>query len=266
MPTPHALIITGYGFNCDPETLHAYQLAGATAQRLHLNQLITHPEVLDTAQILTFQGGFSYGDDTGSGRGVANRLRQIIPHLDQFFQRDTLTLGVCNGFQVLTNLGVLPATTTDHRFTPQGALLRNQSHTYQCQWVHLRSAPDSPCVWTQNLGVWSTGIAHGEGQWYCPDDVLHTLQSQGQIALQYCNADGEVSPQTNPNGSRQSIAGICDPTGRIFGLMPHPERHLHFTNHPQHTARRLALQATGQPVPTFGEGRGIFDNAVRYFS
>lgn len=253
-----ALVLTGFGINCELETAHAFERAGAEAQRIHLNDLIEAPERLDEAQILAIPGGFSFGDDIASGRILANRLRyQLGEALQQFVQDGKLAIGICNGFQVLVKMGLLPL--FDGAMQQSVTLTHNDSSRFEDRWVHLAVDAQTKCVWTAGITTLEAPIRHGEGKLIVQDDAtLQRLQQQGQVVMRYAHADG--APATgaypaNPNGSVDDIAGICDPSGRIFGLMPHPEAFLYGYNHPTWT--RQALQHEGA-------GLQLFKNAVAH--
>ena len=273
MTKPLALIFSGYGLNCEEETLRAFEMSGARGQIVHINDVIEKPSMLEKVQIIAMPGGFSYGDDTGSGKAYGNRLRGHLGKvLQQFFERDTLTIGICNGFQILTAAGILP-----------GALIANDSGRYLCRWVDLKVAEESP--WLSGMERFSLPIAHGEGKYYASLDVLDSLSAEGgslpdrqagafggkkenAIALKYVS--GEVSSHfdmpPNPNGSIENIAGVTARNGRILGLMPHPERAVSFFQLPHWTYLKERLLRSGEPLPTEGPGLQIFRNAVHYFS
>lgn len=257
MKNPKVLVLSGYGINCETETAFAFERFGAVAERVHVNDLIDGTQSLDEYQILAVPGGFSYGDHTGSGKAMANRIMNNMGEkIMAFAQRDTLTIGICNGFQILVALGLVPAIEGKYGIR-QAALMRNTSARYQCEWVKVAQASEK-CIWTKNLGQMDIPIAHGEGNFYIDDAGLATLKANDQIALRYVGR--------NPNGATDDIAGVCDPSGRIFGLMPHPERFLFMTNHPNWTKQKEMLRRTGQEITMAGNGETIFANAVAYFS
>lgn len=256
--TPHALVLTGFGINCDNETQLVFERAGATATRVHLNDLAERPEQLRDAQILAVPGGFSFGDHVASGRILANRLRyRLREPLKEFVAAGKLAIGICNGFQVLTKMGMLPLTTGD--FAQEVTLTHNDSNRYEDRWVTLLGEAGSKSVWTRGIAALEVPVRHGEGK-FVPRDaaLLAKLEANGQIALRYAGSDGAPAQgvyPANPNGSVGDIAGICDPSGRIFGLMPHPEAYWQRTNHPQWTRMEL---------PEEGAGMQIFRNAVAF--
>jgi phosphoribosylformylglycinamidine synthase I len=268
--TPRALILTGYGINCDRETEFAFGLAGGRAKRVHVNDLIDRHEKLSDYQILAVPGGFSYGDDIASGRVLANKLRTNLgDDVQDFVSSEKLIIGICNGFQVLVKSGLLPG--LDNNYTSQTATLTfNTSGRYEDRWVHLSSAGNR-CVFTEGISRLYLPVAHGEGRFTDGKNgggILERLKSNSQIALVYCREDGSHAGGEfpwNPNGSEMDIAGICDPTGRVFGLMPHPERFLHLTHHPLWTRLKEDAARKAASLPEEGDGLQIFRNAVRYF-
>jgi phosphoribosylformylglycinamidine synthase I len=265
MAKPKVIVLGGYGINCEQETVHAFRLAGAQADIVHINDLVDGRTNLVDYQILAFPGGFSYGDDTGSGNALAHRIKNHLwERVLAFVQGDRLAIGICNGFQIMVNLGLLPATGGDYG-QRQVALIHNTSARYLCRWVDLRVHGDSP--WLRGMDTLSLPIAHGEGNFYAPADVLGKLQDGGLVALTY--AAGEICAhldlEPNPNGSLVDIAGLTDPTGRLLGLMPHPERAVVFTQLPHWTWLKEKHLREGQKIPERGPGLRIFQNAVEYF-
>lgn len=253
-----ALILTGYGINCEAETAQAFGRAGAAATRIHLNDLLETPEYLRDHHIFAVPGGFSFGDDVASGRILANRLRYRLGEpLREFVEDGKLVVGICNGFQVLVKMGLLPL--FDEDFEQVATLTHNDSGRFEDRWVHLTVDPKTVCVWLEGVEYLELPVRHGEGKFLVHDEhVLYRLQKSGQVALRYALAQGERAagryPQ-NPNGSLDDIAGICDPSGRIFGLMPHPEAHTDGTHHPRWTREGLKEE---------GAGLALFRNAVAF--
>jgi phosphoribosylformylglycinamidine synthase subunit PurSL len=261
---PKAAIITGYGINCEEETAHAITLAGARADIIHVNDLIDGFTHLSDYQIMVIPGGFSYGDETGSGQALANRIKNhLLDQLEEFVAQDKLVLGICNGFQVLVSLGLLPNNNING-FQDKIALTHNDSALYTVRWVDLKIDNDSP--WLKGLDSISLPIAHGEGKFVAKPEVLENLKKNHQIALSYIK--GEQSKYqdlpANPNGSIESIAGITDETGRILGLMPHPERAIFFTHLPNWQVKKEQLKREGKALPSVGPGLSIFANGVKY--
>jgi phosphoribosylformylglycinamidine synthase len=221
-----ACVLFAAGTNCDRETVLALESAGARAETVHVNQLLRREKCLADYHLLVLPGGFSYGDYIASGRVLANELRHNLQdEVRALHARGGLILGICNGFQVLVKAGLLPAFET--LFEPQSVTLdTNESGRYEDRWVYL-SVEDSPCVFTRDLpALIRLPVAHAEGRFLTAGAAsLGRLQAGGQVVLRYVSESGDP-PQypENPNGSELDIAGVCDPTGRIFGLMPHPER------------------------------------------
>lgn len=245
MTTPRSLVLRAAGTNCEFETLRALELAGSRGEILHLAQLLKEPGRLDEVELIVIAGGFSYGDDVAAGRVFGLELRHhLTRELKAFVERGGLVLGVCNGFQVLVDTGLLALDDLGPR---DFALTGNSSNHYECRWVSLRSE-DCACPWLVQGEVWPTPIAHAEGRLCVRDEAtLAKLEQRGQIAIRYVQADGSDangSYPANPNGSVADIAGLCDPTGRVLGLMPHPERNLTPWNHPQWT--RLGPRSEGE--------------------
>jgi phosphoribosylformylglycinamidine synthase I len=259
------IILRAAGINCDEETAYAWELAGATAERVHIQRVIDSPTVLDQYDAMTIPGGFSYGDDVAAGRIFAN---QLIHHLGdalrRFVERGRPILGICNGFQILVRAGLLPAINGERR--PSVTLANNDSGRFETRWIHLKTCTDR-CVFLPSGTRLALPIAHGEGKLVPADEAtLAALRNGGYIALRYCDEDGNPGPfPINPNGSVDDIAGLTDKTGLILGLMPHPERHVHPTQHPAWSAARVGgVSDLGSPrVPS---GRIIFESAVRYLA
>ncbi len=251
------IVLSGYGINGEQEMRQGFILAGAErVDEVHINDLIDKSCSLQDYNILALPGGFSYGDHTGAGKAMANRiLNNLGDELLKFVKRNTLTFGICNGFQILVQLGLLPALDENYG-TRQAALIHNDSQRYQCEWVKLK-IEDSPCVFTKGIDELELPIGHGEGHFYMSEENLNKLEEDGLVALRYLGR--------NPNGSLRDIAGICDPSGRIFGLMPHPDRALFFTNLPDWTQKKALFLAEGKNLPEEGPGQIIYKNAVNYF-
>ena len=245
---PRTLILRTAGTNCDAETAYAFERAGATCDKLHVNRLLEDHKLLEGYQILAIPGGFSYGDDIAAGRIFANQIRHhLADAMRQFVDAGKPIIGICNGFQVLVKTELLPGPLAG-RTGQICTLTHNDSGRFQTRWVKL--APRGhKCIWTAGLTSLELPIAHGEGKFVPADEsVRQALWDNDQVALVY---DGE-----NPNGSVDQIAGVCDATGLVFGLMPHPERHIDAIQHPAWT--RLAT------LPEEGQGLAIFRNAVRH--
>jgi phosphoribosylformylglycinamidine synthase len=251
-----AIVLRAAGINCDMETEFALEMAGTQAQSIHINRIIENKKLLDEYQILVFPGGFSYGDDVAAGKILAN---QIIHHLTEplrkFIEAGKLILGICNGFQVMVKAGLLPGFES-----PNGqsniTITCNDSGKYEDRWVYLSPQTDR-CVFIEAGRRIHLPVAHGEGKIVTKDQAtLEKLKNDSHIALKYVDKDGNEGPfPINPNGSVDSIAGLTDTTGRLLGLMPHPERFIRPTQHPQWTRLKDKVDA---------DGMTIFNNAVKY--
>lgn len=255
---PRVLVLRSPGTNCDAETAWAFEQAGGDARFEHINRLMENPALIEEYQILCFPGGFSYGDDVGAGRILASQvehhLRDVVV---RFRDAGKLVLGICNGFQVLVKTGLLVP--PDDQGLPV-TLTWNNNGRYTCQWVNLKRISQR-CVFLQGSEFLYLPIAHAEGRFVVRDDeVLDGLVEADCVALRYVNSDGSngcVPWPANPNGSDDNIAGICDESGQILGLMPHPERNVDPTHHPRWTRE----EASGPP-----DGTTIFRNAIGHFA
>ncbi|MBW2601925.1 MAG: phosphoribosylformylglycinamidine synthase subunit PurQ [Deltaproteobacteria bacterium] len=262
------LVLAGYGLNCDHETAHAFDLAGGASHRIHINDLISGRVLLQDYDILVLGGGFSWADDHGAGVLEAVRLQHNIGEaLQRFIEEGKLVLGICNGFQALVNLGFLPGFDADYK-QKRVALTYNDCGNFRDDWVNLTANQQSPCVFTKGITELELPIRHGEGKFIAPVEVIKRLADQGQIVFQYATPEGAVAGGNfpyNPNGSVEDIAGVCDPTGRIFGLMPHPEAFNHWTNHPGWTRRKVLSKRQGRRIDTeLPVAMKIFKNAVEH--
>ena len=262
------LVLSGYGLNCDHETAYAFELAGAEADRIHINSLIDGSVALSDYQIMAFIGGFGWGDDHGAGVVQAVRLKTNIgDKILNFVETGNLVIGICNGFQALVNLGLLPGLDRDYQ-KRSVALTYNDRGNFRDDWVHLRVDAESPCVFTRGVDTIELPVRHGEGKFVTDAATLKRLQDDHQVVVRYALSDGNCAGGRfpfNPNGSEDDIAGICDPTGRIFGLMPHPEAYNHWTNHPDWTRireveKRQNIAVDAAPSP----GVQVFRNAVEF--
>lgn len=253
---PRVLVLTGYGINCDYETEFAFQFAGAWARRVHLNDIIDNRVRLEDFQILALPGGFSFGDDIASGKVLANKLKyNLALELQRFIGDGKLIIGICNGFQAMVRLGLIPAFEGDYG-AQVTTLTFNDSGRFEARWVYLKVNQNSPCIFTQGIERIYLPVRNGEGKFIPRDEsVCQRLWQNGHVVLQYVDAQGSVAHYPwNPGGSVDNIAGICDETGRIFGLMPHPEAFIFRTNHPRWTRENLVQ----------GEGLAVFRNAVQW--
>lgn len=268
MANINAIVLTGYGLNCDYETAFAFELAGARSHRVHINSLIDGTERLEAHHILVFIGGFGWGDDHGAGVIQAVRFKTHLgERILEFVERGRLVLGICNGFQALVNLGLLPGFEGDYQ-SRSVALINNACGNFRNQWVRLQIDPESPCIFTQGLRQADLPVRHGEGKLYADEVTIERLEREHQVVFRYALPDGAPAGGRfpyNPNGSVADIAGICDPTGRVLGLMPHPEAFHDWTNHPDWLREREAAKRSGRPFGT-GPTVGIqlLKNAVEY--
>jgi phosphoribosylformylglycinamidine synthase I len=256
MPQPKVLILRAPGANCDLETEFAFAQAGALPQRLHINRLRENPALLKEFQILVIPGGFTYGDDVAAGKILASQLTHYLGDMLRVFRdREKLILGICNGFQTLLKAGLMVPPDDDG---PLATLAHNQSGKFEDRWINLKARPGK-CPFLKGYDLFHLPIAHGEGNFVGREPwILKGLEQSGQLVLTYVNDEGKPGPYPiNPNGSQADIAGVCDITGRVLGLMPHPERHVLPTQHPQWTRRGLAAE---------GEGLLLFRNAVEFFA
>jgi len=257
------LIVTGYGLNCEDESRYAWELAGANPELIHFSDLLAQPSLLRNFAALMIGGGFAYGDHMTSGHVFAQRARhRLSGELGAFIAQGKLIMGVCNGFQVIVKLGLLPGLDGDY-FTQKLSLIQNDCGTFQNFWVRLRFEQSSPCVFTRGLDSISLPVRHGEGKVFTLDKaLLQRLEAAGGVPCRY--ADPETGEPTqkfphNPNGSLNAIAGLCDPSGRIFGMMPHPEAYVYPENHPQ-----WEIQRQKGILPEHGLGLALFRNAVEH--
>jgi phosphoribosylformylglycinamidine synthase len=217
-------VITGYGINADEELAQAFTMAGAQAQRIHIGDIIEKPGMLGGFHILAFPGGFSFGDHLGSGLVFANMCRQYLRrHLEDFLESRRIIIGICNGFQVLVKMGMLPNLEGD--WSQEVSLIHNDAGVFEDSWVEISPYGKSGCIWTRDVPTLELPVRHGEGRFVAVSGtVMDQLRERNLIALTYSGR--------NPNGSEYNIAGITDRTGRILGLMPHPEAYLWPQNHP----------------------------------
>ncbi len=227
-------VITGYGINADEELALAFRMAGGTAERVHVNDVMSAPGRLASYRIIAFPGGFSFGDHLGSGKVFATMAkRKLRQAMEEFVSAGGLVIGVCNGFQILVKMGILP--NLSGSWTQEVSLVPNDSGKFEDRWVRVRPDPASSCLWTRGLEAMDLPVRHGEGKFVAGSpDILAEVQRRGLVALRYVSR-GAGAPEypENPNGSVDDIAGISDATGRVFGLMPHPEAFLFRENHPE---------------------------------
>jgi phosphoribosylformylglycinamidine synthase len=251
------IILRTAGTNCDEEAQYAFELCGAEVERVHINELLGKKKSLSDFHILTVPGGFTYGDDIAAGKILANELRfKLSEEMEGFVSDGKLAIGICNGFQILVKAGFLPAYNGKRDQTV--TLTWNDSGKFEDRWIYLKKVGDERCIFTRGIDkVITFPVAHSEGKFIARDEeTLKTLKEKGQVVFQYVDQEGNPAQYPfNPNGSMGDIAGICDPTGRIFGLMPHPERHAVPTQNPLWTREGLKEE---------GDGLIIFRNAVEF--
>ena len=250
MSNVRTLILRAPGTNCDAETEFAFQQAGAEVSLVHVNRLIRREERLMDYRIMVIPGGFTYGDDISGGKILANELGlKLGEDIARFIEDGRLILGICNGLQVLVKAGFLPELSRDG--SPLLTLAANDSGKFECRWVYLGVHKQSPCIFTRGMDSLYLPVAHAEGKLV----VLTGALTEANVALFYTDEHGDISAgyPYNPNGSMADIAGTCDGSGRIFALMPHPERHIHHSQHP-----RWYTDGNGNE----GDGFKIFKNAV----
>jgi phosphoribosylformylglycinamidine synthase len=255
---PKVLILTAAGINRDLDAENAWLEAGASPEKVHINDLIMGIKSLKQYQMLMIPGGFSFGDDIASGKVLANKLKyKLRMAIREFIDEGKLILGVCNGFQIMVKFGLLPA--FDRNYEDQKVTLTyNDSGKFEDRWVYLKVNQETPCVFTKGVDyLLYLPVCHGEGKFVPADtSVLQRLKQNNHIVLQYVDKNGNFGGYpVNPNGSVEHIAGICDETGRLFGLMPHPEDYIYRIQHPRWTREKL---------PSEGLGLSLFKNAVNY--
>lgn len=246
------LILRAPGTNCDVETAFAFERAGAQVELIHVSELICRQKLLPNYQIMVIPGGFTYGDDISAGRILANELRlKLRDEIQKFIDDGRLILGICNGFQILVKAGMLPESRGKN--SQSLTLAGNDYGKFECRWVYLRANKTSPCIFTRGIDLMYLPVAHAEGKVVVEPGALEEIN----VALYYADETGDIQVgyPHNPNGSMNNIAGICDATGRIFTLMPHPERFINWTQHPRWTREHHR---------DYGDGFRIFLNAVEW--
>jgi phosphoribosylformylglycinamidine (FGAM) synthase-like amidotransferase family enzyme len=259
-------VITGFGINADDELKKAFELAGSPSQKVHINDLIKDPQMLFSFSILAFPGGFSFGDHLGSGKVFAGLFKKKLKNaLDHFISSGKLVIGICNGFQVLVKMGFLP--NLSGTWEQEVSLIHNDSGVFEDRWVKVAFTKNSPCIWTIGLESMEMPVRHGEGKFIIGNDEVDRIICEEKLnAVTYVTKNGSsgktglsanslIPYPENPNGSVRNIAGICDRTGRVFGLMPHPEAFIFPENHPRWQRESIDR----------GEGLELFRNGVRYF-
>ncbi|MEN6615400.1 MAG: phosphoribosylformylglycinamidine synthase subunit PurQ [Syntrophorhabdus sp.] len=264
---PKSLVFFGNGINCEHETAHANRLAGFDPELVHINEFAEDPRIIHKYTFLNFPGGFLDGDDLGSARAQAVKLKyqkiaggkRFLDELVKFVDDGKLIIGICNGFQLLVKTGLLPG--TGRKYGQQTATLTsNDSGRFEDRWVYLKRNPFSHCIFTDDMDKIYLPVRHGEGKCIVDTtDNFSAIRNGGNIVLQYAGSDGAVTAlyPENPNGSVDSIAALCDDSGRIFGLMPHPEAYVRRQQHPRWTREHVEPE---------GDGLKIFKNACKYIS
>lgn len=266
MRKPKVIVFSGYGFNCEEETKFAFETAGATADIIHVNDVIDKKYKLSDYQIMALGGGFAYGDDTGAGNAYANKMKNHLwQDLVRFIEKDKLIIGICNGFQVLMNLGLVPAIDKQYGKREMG-LMPNAFPRYTVRFVDLKvESKKSP--WFAGIKTLSIPVANGEGRLWASPATMKKINDHDLVGARYVK--GEMSTYLNlpynPNGSIEDIASMTDETGRIMGIMPHPERAMFFTQRPDWPLKAEQLKRQGKKLPEYSDGIKIFQNAVRYF-
>lgn len=265
-------VLFGFGINCDRETAAVFDMVGGTSERLHVNHLVQGNRSLEEFDILAVPGGFSFGDHLGSGRLLGNRLRFALrEQLQKFVSSGKPIIGICNGFQALVKTGLLPGPETaslEPDLIQRASLTLNNTGRYEDRWVTLEFDSESPCIWTKGIQRIECPVRHGEGRFVMPTETeLDRLSANHQLTVRYVDpstepgsglSDDLLAFPVSPNGSMRNIAGICDPTGLVFGLMPHPEAFYTMWLHPEHTSMKLNEDEWE------GSGLQIFRNAVEY--
>jgi len=252
MANVRTFILRAPGTNCDMETVFAFEQAGSIVESAHINELVRREKPLSNYQIMVIPGGFTYGDDISAGKILANELRlKLGEDIQRFVDDGRLILGICNGFQVLVKARILPR--LGGKKSQPLTLASNDSGKFECRWVYLQVNETSPCIFTRGISTMCLPVAHGEGKVLAEPEVAERLN----IVLYYTDEKGDILAgyPYNPNGSVGNIAGICDVSGRVFGLMPHPERFVRWTQHPKWLR---------EPLRDYGDGLRIFINAVQW--
>ena len=279
MSAPKVAVLFGFGINCDRETAAVFDLVGGKSERIHVNNFVQGNRVLEDFDILAVPGGFSFGDHLGSGRLMGNRMRFALrEQLHAFVAAGKPIIGICNGFQVLVKTGLLPGPNASNPlpdFVQRASLTLNDSGRYEDRWVTLEFDSESQCIWTKGIQRIDCPVRHGEGKFVMPSTTdFDALAADHQLAVRYVDPDTPVGQGVtdeplpfpiSPNGSMRNIAGVCDSTGLVFGLMPHPEAVYAKWLHPHHTRGSapgpLSSEALGEWE---GEGLQMFRNAVEY--
>lgn len=279
MSKPKVAVLFGFGINCDHETKAVFDLVGGEAERVHVNHFVNGNRSLEEFHILAVPGGFSFGDHLGSGRLLGNRMRFALrDQLHAFVAAGKPVIGICNGFQVLVKTGLLPGPAASEDklpdFVQRASLTLNDSGRYEDRWVTLEFDPESPCIWTKGMTRMDCPVRHGEGKFVMPSTTdFDMLANNNQLTVRYVDPASEYGSASDeplpfpisPNGSMRNIAGVCDPTGLVFGLMPHPEAVYAKWLHPHHTRDEAPGPESSDALGEWeGEGLQMFRNAVEY--
>ena len=261
-----ALILSGYGINCEEETFNAFNTVGVKATIVHINDLIENPKKLKSFQILALPGGFSYGDHTGSGNAMAHKIKNnLFQNIVDFIEKDKLVIGICNGCQILINLGIVPAL---EGYKREIALVENDIPTYQCRWVNIKVI-NQKSPWLKKIKELYLPVAHQEGKFIAEKKVVKSLIKKKLISCKYVKNNGLLANKQfpyNPNGSVEDIAAITNLKGNVLAIMPHPERAFYNTQRPDwiiHKSKSNDKLIDNREL--FADGYKIFKNAYNYF-
>ena len=250
------LVLSGYGINCENETLHAFEVVGFKGKIMHINDVIQNPKLLNNYQVFAIPGGFSYGDDTGSGNAMAKKIMiNLYDQLLEFSSKDKLTIGICNGCQILINLGIVPSI---NKKDPEVAMIENKSGSYECRWINVKVV-NNKSPWLKNISTLNLPVAHQEGQFMIPKKILRNIKAKNLIGLQYIDDNKKLANGRfpfNPNGSRDDIAALTNQNGNVLAMMPHPERALYYYHVPNWQ---------NNSSKKFGDGYKVFMNAKKFF-
>lgn len=260
-----AIIMSGYGINSEMETQEVLRRVGIQSDIVHINDLIDKRKKLSSYRLIVFPGGFSYGDDTGAGNGYANRVaNNLMDDLHEFLDEDNLILGICNGFQILVNLGILPR--FGGEFKRNTALMPNARGVFECRFVTLKPVAEN--IWTRDIEKIYCPVSHGEGNFYCDKKTLDKIKEKNLVSFKYVKEDMSLANGVypfNPNGAIEDIAGITSEDGKVLGIMPHPERAMEFTNLYNWTLEKEKYIRAGKAIPEESINMKIFRNISDYF-
>ena len=260
------LVLSGYGINCEEETLNAFKTVGIKGNVIHVNDLIQSPKKLKNFQILAFPGGFSYGDHTGSGNAMAHKIRNnLFEYIINFIEKDKLVIGICNGCQILVNLGIVP---NIEGYKREVALVENDIATYQCRWIILK-VTNQKSPWLKKIKYLNLPVAHQEGKFLVDKKIMVKLKKEKLIACKYIDNNGSLAKERfpqNPSGSIEDIAGITNVNGNVLAMMPHPERAMYFSQRPDWISQKYKIKKKLlYKEKLYADGYKIFRNAHNYF-